>query len=140
MRKGPLVVFDSDNQGIVQGARNIPGVECCHVDRLNILQLAPGGHLGRFIIWTQNAFERLNALFGSIEEKSILKKGYLMERPLMNNANLARIINSDEIQSIVRTKRTNAILHDRRKRNPLKNRALMNKLNPFDKERKSYCY
>jgi len=60
-----------------------------------------------------------------------------MERPLMNNANLARIINSDEIQSVVRTKRTNAILHDRRKRNPLKNRALMNKLNPFDKERKA---
>jgi len=137
MRKGPLVVFDSDNLGIVQGARNIPGVECCHVDRLNILQLAPGGHLGRFIIWTQNAFQKLNQLFGSIEDPSLLKKGYIMERPLMNNANLARIINSDEIQSVVRTKRTNPILHDRRKRNPLKNKALMNKLNPFDKERKS---
>jgi large subunit ribosomal protein L4e len=135
MRRGPLVVYDSDNQALVQGARNIPGVDCCHVDRLNLLQLAPGGHLGRFIIWTQRAFERLNDLFGGIEQPSQLKKGYLLERPLLNNANLARIINSDEIQAVVRPKRRNVVLHDRRKRNPLTNRALMSRLNPFDAER-----
>jgi large subunit ribosomal protein L4e len=135
MRKGPLVVYDSDNQAVVQGARNIPGVESCHIDRLNLLQLAPGGHLGRFIIWTQRAFERLNDLFGGLEQPSQLKKGYLLERPLLNNANLARIINSDEIQAVVRPKRSNTILHDRRKRNPLKNRALMSRLNPYNAER-----
>ena len=134
-RLGPLIVYDSDSQVIVQGIRNIPGLEATHVDRLNLLQLAPGGHLGRFIIWTQKAFERLNDLFGGLEQPSHLKKGYLLERPLLNNANLARIINSDEIQAVVRSKRTNKNLHDRRKRNPLKNKALMSKLNPFDAER-----
>ncbi len=135
MRRGPLVVYDSDNQALVQGVRNIPGVDTCHVDRLNLLQLAPGGHLGRFIIWTQRAFERLNDLFGGLEQPSQLKKGYLLERPLLNNANLARIINSDEIQAVVRPKRRNVVLHDRRKRNPLTNRALMSRLNPFNAER-----
>ena len=33
--------------------RNIPGIELCSVDRLGLLTLAPGGHLGRFIIWTK---------------------------------------------------------------------------------------
>ena len=28
------------------------------------VQLAPGGHLGRFIIWTRSAFERLDEVFG----------------------------------------------------------------------------
>ncbi len=32
---------------------------CCPV------QLAPGGHLGRFIVWTKSAFERLNEIFGA---------------------------------------------------------------------------
>lgn len=135
IRRGPLIVYDSDSQNVVQGARNIPGVEVAHVDRLNLLQLAPGGHLGRFIIWTQKAFERLNDLFGGLEQPSQLKRGYLIERPLLNNANLARIINSDEIQAVVRPKRRNTVLHDRRKRNPLRNRALMSRLNPFNAER-----
>ncbi len=33
--------------------RNSPGVELVNVRRLNLLQLAPGDHLGRFIIWTE---------------------------------------------------------------------------------------
>ena len=41
-----------------KAARNIPGVEVCHVERLNLLQLCPGGHLGRFVIWTKDAFEK----------------------------------------------------------------------------------
>jgi len=137
LRKGPLIIYDSANTNVVNAARNLPGVDVCHVDRLNILQLAPGGHLGRFIIWTQAAFERLNALFGALEVPSTLKKGYILERPLLNNANLARIINSDEIQTVVRPKRRNVALHERRKRNPLNNRSLMHRLNPFDRERKA---
>jgi ribosomal protein L4 len=40
------------------------GVEVASVERLNLLQLAPGGHLGRFCIWTQGAFEKLDSIFG----------------------------------------------------------------------------
>jgi len=45
MRKGPLLVYGDDSANIKQAARNLPGVDSCNVNRLNVLQLAPGGHL-----------------------------------------------------------------------------------------------
>ena len=51
-RRGPLIVYNND-EGIVRAVRNLPGVDSCHVERLNLLQLAPGSHMGRFIVWTQ---------------------------------------------------------------------------------------
>jgi large subunit ribosomal protein L4e len=44
------------------------------VERLNLLQLAPGGHAGRFIVWTKGAVEKLNGLYGTATEKSTSKK------------------------------------------------------------------
>ena len=32
------------------------------MDNLNLLKLAPGGHVGRFIIWTEAAFKKLGKL------------------------------------------------------------------------------
>ena len=58
---GPLVVYDQD-QGITKAFRNIPGVDTLQVDNLNILKLAPGGHVGRFVIWTESAFKKLDGL------------------------------------------------------------------------------
>ena len=136
-RKGPLVVYSNEDRLITQTARNIPGVETCHVDRLNLLQLAPGGHLGRLIVWTKPAFERLNHIFGTQTTPGVGKKGYVLERPILTNANLARLVNSTEVQSIVRPKLKNVQLHDRQKRNPLKNKTKMDFLNPFDKERRT---
>ena len=34
-------------------------VDCIQVDALNLLKLAPGGHVGRFCIWTEAAFKKL---------------------------------------------------------------------------------
>jgi large subunit ribosomal protein L4e len=136
-RKGPLVVYSNEDRLITQTARNIPGVETCHVDRLNLLQLAPGGHLGRLIVWTKPAFERLNHIFGTQTTPGVGKKGYVLERPILTNANLARLVNSTEVQSIVRPKQKNVQIHDRQKRNPLKNKTKMDFLNPFDKERRT---
>lgn len=135
-RKGPLIVYTNEDRLVARSSRNIPGVEVCHVDRLNLLQLAPGGHLGRLIVWTRPAFERLNHLFGTLTTPGVGKKGYVLERPLLQNANLARLVNSNEVQSVVRPKQRNQQLHDRQKRNPLRNRAKMNFLNPFDKVRR----
>lgn len=64
-RKGPLFIYSEENVKLLKAVRNIPGVEVCHVDRLNLLQLAPGGRLGRFVIWTLGAFTSLNKLFGT---------------------------------------------------------------------------
>jgi large subunit ribosomal protein L4e len=131
MRRGPLVVYAED-EGLVKAFRNIPGVELSHVDSLNLLQVAPGGNFGRFILWTESAFSRLQQLFGSYTEGAELKKGYRLLRPQMANADLAKIINSDEIQSALRP----AKLANKRiplKRNPLKNKKAMAKLNPVKK-------
>jgi large subunit ribosomal protein L4e len=136
LRKGPLIVFDDGHTNLAHAAQNIPGVETCHVNRLNILQLAPGSHLGRLIIWTKAAFEQLNHIFGTADLPGTQKKGYVLERPLIQNANLARLVNSDEIQSIVRPVAKVQVLHSRQRKNPLINKAQMHRLNPFDRIRK----
>ncbi len=131
MRKGPLIVYGDENNLIKRTARNLPGVDTCNVHRLNLLQLAPGGHLGRFIIWTRDAFTSLNKIFGNYRAKGIEKSGYVLNRSAMTVADLSRIINSDQVQSKLRSVRKNVVHHDKRKKNPLKNRSLMKKLNPF---------
>eukprot|EP01083_Nonionella_stella_P106282 306484_1 len=129
MRKGPLVVYNEDN-GIVRAMRNLPGVETCQVERLNLLQLAPGAHMGRFIVWTQAAFERLDDIFGTDRKLSKQKIGYKLPRCALTNTDLVRLINSDEIQSKLRPKikQTRSYRH---KKNPLKNLGTMVKLNPY---------
>ncbi|KAG7385384.1 60S ribosomal protein L4 [Phytophthora pseudosyringae] len=128
-RRGPLIVFANAN-GAEKAFRNIPGVELVNVERLNLLQLAPGGHVGRFIIWTKSAFQKLDSLYGTYSKKSTSKAGYQLPRHQMNNANLGRLINSDEIQSVVRAGKYEK--HRRfQKKNPLKNLGAMVKLNPY---------
>merc|ERR1712098_353919 len=120
MRKGPLVIYKEDC-GITQAFRNLPGVTLLNVSRLNLLHLAPGGHLGRFCIWTEPAFKALNDIYPS----------NTLPRDLMKNADLTRIINADEIQRVVRPAK-----EQRRpsiKKNPLKNINVMVRLNPYAK-------
>ena len=128
-RRGPLVVY-SEDKGISKSFRNLPGVELASVERLNLLQLAPGGHLGRFIIWTRGAFEKLNALYGSQTRESTQKKGYKLPRNVMLNSDVTRLINSDEVQSKVRPA-IKTIRRSSLKKNPLKNLGAMVKLNPY---------
>ena len=129
IRRGPLVVYDN-KLGLEKAFRNIPGVELAHVDRLNLLQLAPGGHVGRFVIWTQPAFEKLDALYGTHDSASKAKKDYTLPHAIMTNADLGRIINSAEVQEAVRAK----VQKNKRavqKKNPLVNVQAMAKLNPY---------
>lgn len=95
MRKGPLLIHNDETGTIKRAARNLPGVDTCHVARLNILQLAPGGHLGRFCVFTEGAFKALNNIFGTYRYAGVQKHGYHMNRPVMTCADLSRIINSD---------------------------------------------
>jgi len=81
---GPLVIYDESGP-LVQAFRNLPGVELIQVTRLNLLQLAPGGHLGRFIIWTQGAFNRLDEVYGTWRAPSTLKKDYKFGAAKMTN-------------------------------------------------------
>lgn len=132
MRRGPLVVYNEDN-GIVKAMRNIPGVDTANVNRLNLLQLAPGGQFGRFVIFTEGAFKKLSEIYGTLKSGSPLKKGYTLPRAPMANADIARLINSTEIQSVLRVK-LEAPKGFENKVNPLKNKAVMKKLNPLERK------
>jgi len=128
-RRGPLVIYGQDS-GLVRAFRNLPGIELAQVDSLNLLQLAPGGHLGRFIIWTKSAFAKLSSNWGSINRESAQKSGYFLPRPQMVQSDLTRLINSDEVQSKVNPARHTSFV-PRQKKNPLKNFGTLVKLNPY---------
>lgn len=129
-RRGPLVVYKEDN-GIVQAFRNIPGVELAPVSALNLLSLAPGGHLGRFVIWTQGAFEELDALYGSFTQAATLKANYNLPTSIISNPDISRIINSEEVQAVLRPAGPAITLAAPVKRNPLRNLDVMKRLNPY---------
>jgi len=135
MKKGPMVIYKEDN-GIVRAMRNIPGVETACVTHLNLLKLAPGGNIGRFLIWTESAFKFLHAMYGTLKSGAPLKKGFTLPKAAMENADVARIINSDEIQSVLRPKKEAPVKYAR-KTNPLKSMKAMALLNPHARQRKA---
>jgi len=125
-RRGPLIVYKGD-EGIVRACRNIPGVETCPVESLNLLQLAPGGHVGRFIIWTEDALASLDEIYEA-------KSGFNLPNAKITVPDVTRIINSDEIQSVVRP--AGPATQKRpftQKKNPLRNKAVLFRLNPYAK-------
>ena len=61
---GPLLVV-TKNEGIVEAAKNIPGVDVVPITNLNAELLAPGAHAGRLTIWTNGAISRLSKLQGN---------------------------------------------------------------------------
>jgi len=128
-KRGPLVVFDQD-QGVTKAFRNIPGVETISVDHLNLLKLAPGGHVGRFVIWTESAFKKLDSIYGTWRKPSETKKNWNLPMPKMAVTDLSKLLKSEEIRKVLRApnrKVTKAVV----KTNPLKNVRTMLQLNPY---------
>ncbi|OXB77630.1 UNVERIFIED_CONTAM: hypothetical protein H355_002939 [Colinus virginianus] len=111
-RRGPCIIYNEDN-GIIRAFRNIPGITLLDVNKLNLLRLAPGGHVGRFCIWTESAFRKLDDLYGTWRKPATLKSDY----------------NHDAICFPSRKKIHRRVL----KKNPLKNLRIMIKLNPYAK-------
>merc|ERR1719162_1887695 len=106
MRKGPLLVYKED-EGITMAFRNIPGIELATLDSLN------------------GSYDAPSTLY-----KQSRAKAYQLPRPFMTNADITRIINSDEVQSVLNDPKTGQVRVGR-KRNPLKNMDEMIKLNPY---------
>lgn len=90
MRKGPLLVV-SKNCDAVKAFRNIPGVDINYVSALNLLRLAPGGHCGRLVIWTEDAFKSLDKAVKCKTPEGL--------------PDSKRVINSEEVQGVCRGKR-----------------------------------
>lgn len=128
------MVYANDNVSLVKAFRNIPGVETINVNRLSLKALAPGGQLGRFVIYTQSAIQTLDSLFGNDRKVGQLKKGYQMLKPVLANADVSRLINSNEIQSVVNPVKTTFVAHYKQKKNALKNKKHMDALNPLAEE------
>merc|ERR1711916_418536 len=102
-RRGPMLVLP-DAKG-VRAFRNIFGLDIANVSALNLLALAPGGHLGRFCIWTKSDVTRITR---SDEVRRALKPKKLTPKKA-----------SRKIQPS----------------NGMKNRRLRLRLNPFEKKR-----
>lgn len=100
------------------------------IDKMNLLKLAPGGHVGRFVVWTESAFKRLNELFGTWKVPSLLKKGYNLPQPKMANTDLSRLLKSEEIRNVLQAP-TKVVFRRKRRLNPLVNKRALVKLNPF---------
>merc|ERR1712170_290121 len=128
-KRGPLVVYDQD-QGLTKAFRNIPGVDTICVDHLNLLKLAPGGHVGRFCIWTESAFKKLDSIYGTWRKASESKKNWNLPMPKMAVTDLSKLLKSEEIRKVLRApnrKVSKAVV----KTNPLKNVRTMLQLNPY---------
>jgi len=126
---GPLVIYDQD-QGVTKAFRNIPGVDVIQVDNLNLLKLAPGGHVGRFCIWTESAFKKLDGLYGTWRKASTSKAGWNLPQPKMANTDLSALLKSEAIRAVLRApnrKVSRAVVRT----NPLKNIRSMLQLNPY---------
>ncbi|MHA2052500.1 MAG: 50S ribosomal protein L4 [Candidatus Hodarchaeales archaeon] len=57
--KSVLLVVANDN-GIMNAARNISGIDVVFVDQLNTEHLAPGTHAGRLTVWSKSAIDFLS--------------------------------------------------------------------------------
>jgi len=128
-KRGPVIVYNN-NGGLVRAFRNIPGVSVQKVTQLNLLKLAPGGHVGRLVLWTDSAFRKLDSIFGTLTRTSDQKKGFVLPRSKMINSDFKRIINSESVLKAVKPKplpKPVRTVH----RNALKKKGLMVKLNPF---------
>uniref|UniRef100_A0A8C7SV58 Large ribosomal subunit protein uL4 C-terminal domain-containing protein n=2 Tax=Oncorhynchus mykiss TaxID=8022 RepID=A0A8C7SV58_ONCMY len=130
-RKGPCIIYNQD-QGVTKAFRNIPGITLQNVNKLNLLRLAPGGHVGRFCIWTESAFRKLDQLYGTWRKSASLKVDYNLPMHKMTNTDLSRILKSEEIQKALRAP-NKKIRRRVLKKNPLKNLRIMMKLNPYAK-------
>jgi len=129
-RKGPLLILGQKGSGW-KAFRNLPGVDIAYGSALNLLQLAPGGHLGRFVIFSESAFKDLVNWFGDATTGATSRK-YKLPRSIVSNTDVTRVINSTELQSVLRRKRR-APKSKPIRRNPLKNVGVHTRLSPYSK-------
>jgi large subunit ribosomal protein L4e len=133
-RRGPMLVLANNKNAL--GFRNVYGLDTANVNSLNLLHLAPGGHLGRFIIWSKGAFESLDKIFGTFSAESAVKKGFVLPASIVTNSDITRIMRSDEVRRALKPKK----LQDKKASvftqptNGMRNRRLRLRLNPFTKK------
>nr|6RM3_LC0 Chain LC0, uL4 [Vairimorpha necatrix] len=99
MRKGLLLIHDSPVE--LKAFRNIPGVDQLSINKLNIFELAPGGHAGRLVMWTESAFKKLEKLFGKFNEESRILKKFTLPKKMITTDSLEELFLSKEVQAVL---------------------------------------
>merc|ERR1712001_571803 len=117
--------------GLTRAFRNLPGEETICVDKLNILKLAPGGHVGRSCIWTESAFKKLDAIYGTWRKNSETKKDWNLPMHKMTNSDLSKLLKSEEIRKVLRVPNKRIVKAKKTKAIPLKNIKAMLQLKPY---------
>lgn len=90
-RKGPLIVHDGNE---LKAFANISEIDTMDINNLDIVKLAPGGKMGRLVVWTKSAFKKLDEIFGENSKYDIFKK-------TVSIGDLDEYFYSNEIQSII---------------------------------------
>jgi len=121
---GPLVIY-SKADNIELGFRGIAGVTMQKVDDINLLNLAPGGHMGRFVIWTQSAFAKLDEIYAN-------KHGFHMPTPTIKNVDMEKFMKSEVITKGLKVRSIPRVTEQ--KHNPYECQAAMARLNPAAKK------
>nr|KAF6326428.1 hypothetical protein mPipKuh1_008423 [Pipistrellus kuhlii] len=84
-----LCIIYNEGNSVIKAFRNIPGITLLSVNKLNILKLEPGGHVGCFCIWTESIFCKLDELYGIWCGAASLKSNYSLSMHKMLNTDLA---------------------------------------------------
>lgn len=124
MKKGLLIIYDEQSD-VRRAFRNIAGADLACVDSLSLLDLCPGGHLGRLVMWTLGAFERLSMIYGKNGEEAALKKGYFLPTSVVSKDDVESLFYTDEIQAFLDT--PNIIKYEKTVRRP----EVIESLNPY---------
>lgn len=85
-RRGMLLVHTGPE---LKAFRNIPNIELMSIENMCLKKLAPGGQLGRLVIWTEDAFKALDSLF----EKTKMLGSILSQGP--------EVFYSNEVQALI---------------------------------------
>ncbi|KAM0677024.1 60S ribosomal protein L4 [Binucleata daphniae] len=93
-KRGVLLIHKGEE---LKAFRNIPGVEIRHLSQVSVLDVCPGGHAGRLILWTDEAFE-------NVEEVTKVKENYREQQKLYNSDDLTTLFYSPEVQALVEVK------------------------------------
>jgi len=128
-KRSALVIYNK-NEGVTLAFRNIPGIQTLCVDKLNLLRLAPGGRVGRFIIWSESAMKMLDKLYGTYLNKSELKTNYQMPRSLMTDVDFDKIVKHENVRRKLKAPKLRTHF-SQVKLNPLKNEKQLQRLNPY---------
>ena len=100
MKRGVLIIHDGND---LRAFNNIRGLDSMDVNSLDLLGLAPGGKVGRLVLWTQSAFLKLNSLYGSMGGYSEVKTGYYLPSNMITADDLESYFYSSEVQALINT-------------------------------------